>query len=68
VRVRFFPPEAGPRRPDETPGELSVRLLEEIRRHAPVAAAGRKPRAIEQPEAPVAAAAEAEAPAETPQA
>jgi 1-acyl-sn-glycerol-3-phosphate acyltransferase len=43
VRVRFFPPEGGPRRPDETPGGLSVRLLEEIRRHAPIASAGRRP-------------------------
>jgi 1-acyl-sn-glycerol-3-phosphate acyltransferase len=45
VRVRFFAPEGGPRRPGETPGELSARLLDEIRRAAPVVGAGRKPRA-----------------------
>jgi 1-acyl-sn-glycerol-3-phosphate acyltransferase len=49
VRVRFFAPEGGPRRPGETPGELSVRLLEELRRHAPTVPAGRKPKAVAPP-------------------
>ncbi|MCW3001233.1 MAG: 1-acyl-sn-glycerol-3-phosphate acyltransferase [Conexibacter sp.] len=62
VRVRFFLPEGGPRRPDETPAELSVRLMEEIRRHAPITSAGRRPQALEEP---ADAAPEAPAPAET---
>jgi 1-acyl-sn-glycerol-3-phosphate acyltransferase len=50
VRVRFFRPEGGDRREGETAGELSARLLEEIRRHAPITPAGRKRREL-QPEA-----------------
>jgi 1-acyl-sn-glycerol-3-phosphate acyltransferase len=50
VAVRFFAPEGGQRRPGEAPGELSRRLLEEIRRHAPLAHAGRKPQAVPAPE------------------
>lgn len=36
VRVRFFRPSGGGLQPDETPGALGVRLLDEIRREAPV--------------------------------
>jgi len=70
VRVRFFPPDGGPRRDGETPAELSVRVLDELRRHAAITPAGRRPRAVEPGagapgEAPApAAAAEAPAPAE----
>lgn len=41
VRVRFFEPAGGQRRSGETPGELSARLLAEIRAIVPPAAAGR---------------------------
>jgi 1-acyl-sn-glycerol-3-phosphate acyltransferase len=50
VKVRFFLPEGGRRRPGETPNELSVRLMEEIRRHAPIAHAGRRPKPVAAPE------------------
>ncbi|HWH95810.1 MAG TPA: lysophospholipid acyltransferase family protein [Baekduia sp.] len=46
VRVRFFPPAGGPRRPDESAAELSARVLAEIRAQAPIARAGRKPKPI----------------------
>jgi 1-acyl-sn-glycerol-3-phosphate acyltransferase len=49
VRVRFFAPEGGPRRDGETPGELSARLMEDIRRHAPITQAGRRPRPVAPP-------------------
>jgi 1-acyl-sn-glycerol-3-phosphate acyltransferase len=42
VRVRFFAPEGGGRRPGESATDLSVRLLSEIRAHAPIAHAGRR--------------------------
>ena len=42
VRVHFFRPAGGGLQEDETPGELSVRLLEEIRRDAPISVAGRR--------------------------
>jgi hypothetical protein len=42
VRVRFFPPEGGGLAPGEAPSALPVRLLAEIRGHAPIAAAGRR--------------------------
>ncbi|HEV3000358.1 MAG TPA: lysophospholipid acyltransferase family protein [Solirubrobacteraceae bacterium] len=42
VRVRFFRPAGGGLVDGESPGELSARLLEEIRREAPVVAAGRR--------------------------
>lgn len=45
VRVRFFRPEQGPRLADEPAAALSARLLAEIRRQAPIATAGRRPRA-----------------------
>ena len=44
VRVRFFAPEGGQRRPDESPIDLSARLLADLRTHAPNAPAGRKAR------------------------
>jgi 1-acyl-sn-glycerol-3-phosphate acyltransferase len=39
VRVHFFTPSGGQRRPDEAPNELSTRLLAEIRAQAPRVAA-----------------------------
>jgi 1-acyl-sn-glycerol-3-phosphate acyltransferase len=42
VRVRFFEPAGGQARPGEDPGELSVRLLAEIRALVPPAGPGRK--------------------------
>jgi 1-acyl-sn-glycerol-3-phosphate acyltransferase len=42
VKVRFFLPEGGGMQPGESPGEFGARLLEEIRRTAPISAAGRK--------------------------
>jgi 1-acyl-sn-glycerol-3-phosphate acyltransferase len=45
VRVRFFEPASGQTRPGESPGELSSRLLAEIRALAPPVDAGRDPAA-----------------------
>jgi 1-acyl-sn-glycerol-3-phosphate acyltransferase len=42
VKVRFFDPAGGQPRPDEDPGELSARLLAEIRAIAPPALSYRK--------------------------
>jgi 1-acyl-sn-glycerol-3-phosphate acyltransferase len=42
VRVRFFEPAGGQARPDEEPGELSARLLAEIRALVPPAISYRK--------------------------
>ena len=42
IRVEFFPPPSGPRRDGESPAELSVRLMSEIRERAPIAIPGRK--------------------------
>jgi 1-acyl-sn-glycerol-3-phosphate acyltransferase len=42
VKVHFFRPEGGGMQPGESAGDLSRRLLEEIRRTAPIDAAGRK--------------------------
>ncbi|HXF30401.1 MAG TPA: lysophospholipid acyltransferase family protein [Solirubrobacterales bacterium] len=42
VKVRFFDPAGGQPRPDEDPGELSARLLAEIRAIAPPMLAYRK--------------------------
>jgi 1-acyl-sn-glycerol-3-phosphate acyltransferase len=41
VRVRFWRPAGGGLQEGESPGELSARLLAEIRAHAPIVAAGR---------------------------
>jgi 1-acyl-sn-glycerol-3-phosphate acyltransferase len=42
IRVRFFDPEGGQPRPDEDPGELSVRLLAEVRALVPPSISYRK--------------------------
>ncbi len=42
VRVRFFDPAGGQARPDEDPGELSARLLAEIRELVPPSISYRK--------------------------
>ena len=42
VKVHFFLPEGGGVQEGESPGDFSRRLLEEIRRTAPIDAAGRK--------------------------
>ena len=42
VRVRFFDPAGGQPRPDEDPGELSARLLAEIRDQVPPSLSYRK--------------------------
>ncbi len=42
IRVEFFAPESGQTRPGEDPGELSARLLAEIRARAPIAIPGRR--------------------------
>ncbi len=41
VRVNFFEPDGGQRHEDESPGELSARLLAEIRAKVPPARSGR---------------------------
>jgi hypothetical protein len=41
--VRFFSPAEGGLKPWESPGELSARLLAEIRDHAPIVSAKRRP-------------------------
>jgi 1-acyl-sn-glycerol-3-phosphate acyltransferase len=46
VKVRFFPPAAGQRQPDESALDLSTRLLAEIRSYAPIRQAGRKQKPI----------------------
>ncbi|HWI09505.1 MAG TPA: lysophospholipid acyltransferase family protein [Solirubrobacteraceae bacterium] len=45
LHVRFLPPAEG-LRPGETPAELAVRIVEEIREIAPITAAGRRPRKL----------------------
>ncbi len=50
LRVRFFRPAQGVRRPDESPADFSARLLAEIRADAPAVAHGRgRPAAQLQP-------------------
>jgi 1-acyl-sn-glycerol-3-phosphate acyltransferase len=44
IRVRFFDPAGGQPRPDEDPGELSARLLAEVRELTPPALSYRKRR------------------------
>jgi 1-acyl-sn-glycerol-3-phosphate acyltransferase len=46
IRVRFFTPEGGGLQPGESPGDFTMRLLAEIRGHAPIAALGRKPQPV----------------------
>jgi 1-acyl-sn-glycerol-3-phosphate acyltransferase len=46
VKVRFFAPAGGPRRPGEPAADYSTRVLEEIRAHAPIRQAGRRARPI----------------------
>ncbi len=43
VRIRFFRPEGGGLQPGESAGDLTARLLAEIRAEAPLTAAGRRP-------------------------
>jgi len=43
VKVRFFVPEGGGLQPGEDLGAFAARLVAEIRREAPVVAAGRRP-------------------------
>ncbi|HEV2786081.1 MAG TPA: lysophospholipid acyltransferase family protein [Solirubrobacteraceae bacterium] len=45
LHVRFLPPAEG-LRPGETPADLAVRIMEEIREIAPIASAGRRPKKI----------------------
>lgn len=42
IEIEFFEPQGGQPRPDEDPGDLSARLLKEIRAKAPIAKAGRR--------------------------
>jgi 1-acyl-sn-glycerol-3-phosphate acyltransferase len=42
IRTRFFEPAGGQARPDEQPGELAARLLDEIRELVPPVSFGRK--------------------------
>jgi 1-acyl-sn-glycerol-3-phosphate acyltransferase len=42
LRTRFFEPAGGQARPDEEPGEISARLLAEIREHVPPSISWRK--------------------------
>lgn len=42
VRIEFFEPAGGGLQPEETPAELGIRLMAEIRERAPIAIAGRK--------------------------
>jgi 1-acyl-sn-glycerol-3-phosphate acyltransferase len=51
IRVRFFPPEGGGSMSEESAGELTGRLLAEIRTEAPIAVAGRSQAAVG-PDAP----------------
>ena len=46
VAVRFFTPEGGGLLDGESPGELSARLLAEIRAHAPIVSAKRRAGAV----------------------
>ena len=45
IRIEFFEPASGQTAPGEDPGDLSVRLLAEIRERAPIAVSGRKRKA-----------------------
>jgi 1-acyl-sn-glycerol-3-phosphate acyltransferase len=54
LRVRFFDPAGGQPRPDEDPGELSARLLAEVRALVPPSISYRKRTAGPEPEEPAA--------------
>lgn len=54
LRVRFFDPAGGQPRPDEDPGELSARLLAEVRALVPPSISYRKRTAGPKPGAPAA--------------
>ncbi len=54
IRVRFFTPSGGGMQEGESPGELSARLLAEIRGFAPIASAGRRPKVVVEEGPPVA--------------
>ena len=45
VKVDFFAPEDGAPLPGETPAELGTRMLAQLRARAPIAHAGRRPKA-----------------------
>lgn len=47
LSIEFFEPRGGQRRPDESPKDLSVRLLAEIRERAPIEISGRRRRVAE---------------------
>jgi 1-acyl-sn-glycerol-3-phosphate acyltransferase len=49
IRVHFFRPAGGGLRDGESPADLPVRVLAEIRGRAPIVAAGRRPRADTRP-------------------
>lgn len=42
LRVEFFPPAGGQPRPDESPPDLAVRIMAEIRERTPIAVPGRR--------------------------
>jgi 1-acyl-sn-glycerol-3-phosphate acyltransferase len=45
IRIRFFAPDGGQPRPDETPAELGARVVAELRALAPIDACGRRRKA-----------------------
>lgn len=54
IEVEFFTPREGGPRPGESPADLAVRLISEIRERAPEAAAGRKVAPVPPPPTPAA--------------
>jgi 1-acyl-sn-glycerol-3-phosphate acyltransferase len=46
LKVTFLEPCGGQMRPGEDPTDLAVRVVEELREHAPISAAGRRPNAL----------------------
>jgi 1-acyl-sn-glycerol-3-phosphate acyltransferase len=61
IRVEFFTPSSGQIDPGEEPGDLSARILAEIRERTPIALPGRRRKAAKYREAAERARAEAEA-------
>jgi hypothetical protein len=45
--VRFFPPAGGGLMSNESAGDLTARLMSEIRADAPISAAGRRPARVQ---------------------